>query len=40
MLTPHIPHGGYKESGFSKEKSTMGMEEFTQVKVIALDLAE
>jgi betaine-aldehyde dehydrogenase len=35
-----IPAGGYKQSGFSKEKSIMGMEEFSQVKVISLDLAD
>jgi acyl-CoA reductase-like NAD-dependent aldehyde dehydrogenase len=35
-----LPAGGYKQSGFSKEKSVMGMEEFTQVKLISLDLAE
>jgi acyl-CoA reductase-like NAD-dependent aldehyde dehydrogenase len=35
-----IPHGGYKESGFSKEKSMLGMEEFTQIKLMSIDLAE
>jgi acyl-CoA reductase-like NAD-dependent aldehyde dehydrogenase len=35
-----LPAGGYKQSGFSKEKSIMGMEEFTQIKLISLDLAE
>jgi acyl-CoA reductase-like NAD-dependent aldehyde dehydrogenase len=35
-----LPAGGYKQSGFSKEKGLMGMEEFTQVKVIGVDLTE
>jgi betaine-aldehyde dehydrogenase len=33
-----LPWGGYKESGFSKEKSILGMEEFIQLKVISFDL--
>jgi acyl-CoA reductase-like NAD-dependent aldehyde dehydrogenase len=32
-----LPWGGFKESGFGKERSLMGQEEFTQVKVICLD---
>jgi acyl-CoA reductase-like NAD-dependent aldehyde dehydrogenase len=33
-----IPWGGYKESGFGKEKSWLGLEEYTQLKVISIDL--
>ena len=35
-----LPWGGYKESGFSKEKSMWGMEEFVQTKVIGINLTE
>lgn len=37
--TPDYPWGGYKESGYSKELSISGLEEFVQKKAIALDLA-
>jgi (Z)-2-((N-methylformamido)methylene)-5-hydroxybutyrolactone dehydrogenase len=33
-----ITRGGYKESGFGKEKSWLELEEFVQIKVISLDL--
>jgi betaine-aldehyde dehydrogenase len=35
-----VPWGGFKQSGFGKENSIIGLEDFTQVKVIALDLTE
>jgi acyl-CoA reductase-like NAD-dependent aldehyde dehydrogenase len=35
-----LPMGGFKESGFGKEGSRMGLEEYTQVKVITIDLTE
>jgi acyl-CoA reductase-like NAD-dependent aldehyde dehydrogenase len=34
------PWGGFKESGFGKEGSVMGLEEYTQVKVISLNTTE
>ena len=35
-----LPWGGFKESGFGKERSVLGLEEYTQVKTISLSLAE
>jgi acyl-CoA reductase-like NAD-dependent aldehyde dehydrogenase len=32
-----LPWGGFKESGFGKEGSVMGLEEYTQVKVVLLN---
>jgi acyl-CoA reductase-like NAD-dependent aldehyde dehydrogenase len=34
------PWGGFKESGFGKELSIMGMEEYTQVKAVVLNNTE
>ncbi len=33
-----IPWGGYRESGFGKENSMLGLEDFTQVKLVVIDL--
>ncbi len=35
-----LPWGGYKESGFGKAAGLMGLMEYTQTKVISLDLNE
>jgi betaine-aldehyde dehydrogenase len=35
-LTAETPWGGFKESGFGKENSMYGLEEYTQLKVISL----
>lgn len=35
-LTPETPWGGFKESGFGKENSLYGVEEYTQLKVVAV----
>lgn len=35
-LTPETPWGGFKESGFGKENSLYGLEEYTQLKVVAV----
>jgi acyl-CoA reductase-like NAD-dependent aldehyde dehydrogenase len=37
-LTPEIPRGGFKESGIGKEGSKYGLEEFTRLKVINIDI--
>jgi betaine-aldehyde dehydrogenase len=37
---PDYPWGGFKESGIGKEVGIMGMEQFTQYKLIALDLTQ
>ena len=38
-ITPEMPHGGYKESGYGKDMSMYSLEEYTEVKhvVAALD---
>ncbi len=38
VLTPETPWGGFKESGFGKENSIYGLEEYTQLKVIAIEM--
>jgi acyl-CoA reductase-like NAD-dependent aldehyde dehydrogenase len=41
MLTPELPWGtGIKESGIGKEGSIVGMQEFTEVKMVCLNMAE
>jgi acyl-CoA reductase-like NAD-dependent aldehyde dehydrogenase len=35
---PELPWGGFKESGTGKEGGVMGLQEYTQVKVITLDM--
>jgi acyl-CoA reductase-like NAD-dependent aldehyde dehydrogenase len=37
LLTPETPWGGFKESGFGKENSVYGLEEYTQLKLIAVE---
>jgi betaine-aldehyde dehydrogenase len=36
---PEYIWGGYKESGFGKEQSILGLEEYVQTKAIAFDIA-
>ncbi|MGH2426188.1 MAG: gamma-aminobutyraldehyde dehydrogenase, partial [bacterium] len=31
-LTPEMPHGGYKQSGYGKDMSVYGLEEYTRIK--------
>ena len=39
-LTPEMPHGGFKESGYGKDMSMYSMEEYTRVKHVVVKLAE
>jgi betaine-aldehyde dehydrogenase len=36
--SPQLPWGGFKESGIGKEGSVCGLEEYTQIKLITVDL--
>ena len=37
-LTPEMPHGGFKESGYGKDMSLYSMEEYTRVKHVVAKL--
>jgi acyl-CoA reductase-like NAD-dependent aldehyde dehydrogenase len=37
-ISPEMPWGGFKQSGFGKENSIIGLEEYTQMKLIAMDI--
>jgi len=37
-LTSEMPHGGYKGSGYGKDMSIYSMEEYTQIKHVALKI--
>ncbi|HSW58599.1 MAG TPA: aldehyde dehydrogenase family protein, partial [Dehalococcoidales bacterium] len=37
FVTPETPWGGFKESGFGKENSTYGLEEYTQLKLVVVE---
>jgi len=39
-LTPEMPHGGFKESGYGKDMSLYSMEEYTRIKHVVVKLAE
>ena len=39
-LTPEMPHGGFKESGYGKDMSVYSMEEYTRIKHVVVKLAE
>jgi 1-pyrroline dehydrogenase len=38
-LSPEMPHGGFKESGYGKDMSLYSMEEYTRVKHVAVKIA-
>jgi 1-pyrroline dehydrogenase len=38
-LTPEMPHGGFKESGYGKDMSVYSMEEYTRVKHVVAKLS-
>jgi acyl-CoA reductase-like NAD-dependent aldehyde dehydrogenase len=37
-LSSELPHGGYKQSGYGKDMSIYSMEEYTQLKHVAIKL--
>ena len=39
FVAPETPWGGFKESGFGKENSMYGLEEYTQIKMYAVDFS-
>ena len=39
-LTPEMPHGGFKESGYGKDMSIYSMEEYTRIKHVFVKLAQ
>ena len=39
-LTPEMPHGGFKESGYGKDMSIYSMEEYTRIKHVCVKLGE
>ncbi len=39
-LGEDLPWGGFKQSGFGKEGAVMGLQEFTQVKVISMTMTD
>jgi 1-pyrroline dehydrogenase len=38
-LTPEMPHGGFKESGYGKDMSAYSMEEYTRIKHVCVKLS-
>ncbi|MFN8222041.1 MAG: gamma-aminobutyraldehyde dehydrogenase [Gaiellales bacterium] len=38
-LTPEMPHGGFKESGYGKDMSLYSLEEYTRIKHVCVKLA-
>jgi betaine-aldehyde dehydrogenase len=36
-LTPEMPHGGFKQSGFGKDMSIYALDDYTQIKHVMLD---
>ena len=38
-LTPEMPHGGYKQSGYGKDLSMYSLEDYTQIKHVMTPLA-
>ncbi len=37
-LATEMPWGGFKESGFGKESSVIGLDSYTQIKAVSIDL--
>ena len=38
MISPEMPHGGYKQSGYGKDMSIYSMEDYTQIKHVMASL--
>ncbi len=38
-ISPELPHGGFKQSGYGKDMSIYSMEEYTQIKHVAIKIA-
>jgi 1-pyrroline dehydrogenase len=38
-ITPEMPHGGYKDSGYGKDMSMYSLEDYTQIKHVMTSLA-
>jgi 1-pyrroline dehydrogenase len=38
MITPEMPHGGYKQSGYGKDMSMYSLEDYTQIKHVMWSL--
>jgi 1-pyrroline dehydrogenase len=38
MITPEMPHGGYKQSGYGKDMSMYSLEDYTQIKHVMANL--
>jgi len=38
-ISSELPHGGYKSSGYGKDMSIYSMEEYTQLKHVAMKIA-
>ncbi len=36
-ITPEMPHGGFKQSGFGKDMSLYALEDYTQIKHVLMD---
>jgi acyl-CoA reductase-like NAD-dependent aldehyde dehydrogenase len=37
-ISSELPHGGYKQSGYGKDMSLYSMEEYTQIKHVAVEI--
>ena len=38
MISPEMPHGGYKQSGYGKDMSMYSLEDYTQIKHVMWSL--
>ncbi len=38
MMSPEMPHGGYKQSGYGKDMSMYSLEDYTQIKHVMVSL--
>ena len=38
-ISSEMPHGGYKQSGYGKDMSAYSMEDYTQIKHVAVKLS-